>query len=34
MYIFVIAEYIEGGVRGPNPMQSELEAAHEWLASS
>jgi hypothetical protein len=31
-YLFPIAECVEGGVRGPNPMQRESKAANEWLA--
>jgi len=33
-YLFPIAERVEGGVRGPNPMQRESKAANEWLAST
>jgi hypothetical protein len=33
-YHFPIAERVEGGVPGPNPIQRESTAAHEWLASS
>jgi len=28
-YLFPAAERVEGGVRGPNPMQSESKAANE-----
>jgi hypothetical protein len=30
--LFPIAERMEGDVHGPNPMQTESKAAHEWLA--
>jgi len=33
-YLFPIAEHVEGGVRGPNPMQIESKAANEWLLST
>jgi len=33
-YLFPIAERVEGGVCGPNPMQRESKAANEWLAST
>jgi hypothetical protein len=33
-YLFPIAECVEGGVRGPNPMQRESRAANEWLSST
>jgi hypothetical protein len=32
--LFPIEELVEGGVRGPNPMQRESKAANEWLAST
>jgi len=34
MYLFRIAEHVEGGVCGPNPMQRESKAANKWLAST
>ena len=33
-YLFPIAERVEDGVRGPNPMQRESKAANQWLAST
>jgi len=33
-YLFPVAEHVEGGVRGPNPMQRESKADNEWLAST
>jgi len=33
-YPFPVAEHVEGGVRGPNPMQRELKAANTWPAST
>jgi len=33
-YLFPVAERVEGGVRGPNPMQREAKAADEWPAST
>jgi len=30
-YMFPIAESVEGGVRGPNPMQRESKVANKWL---
>jgi hypothetical protein len=33
-YLVPVAEHLEGGVRGPNPTQGELEAANEWLGST
>jgi hypothetical protein len=33
-YLFPIAERVEGGVRGPNPTQTESKAAKEWPAST
>jgi hypothetical protein len=33
-YLFPIAEHVEGGVHGPNPMQRDSKAANEWLAST
>jgi len=33
-YLFPVAEGVEGGVRGPNPMQRESKAANEWPAST
>jgi len=33
-YRFPVAEHVEGGVRGPNPMQGESKAANEWPAST
>jgi len=34
MYLFPVAEPVEGGVRGPNPTQRESKAANEWPAST
>jgi len=31
---FPLAEHVEGGVRGPNPMQRESKVANEWPAGS
>jgi hypothetical protein len=33
-YLGDIAERVDGGVRGPNPMQREWNAAKEWPAST
>ena len=33
-YLFPVAECVEGGVRGPNPMQRESKAANKWPAST
>jgi len=33
-YHFPVAECVEGGVRGPNPMQRESNAADQWPAST
>jgi len=33
-YLFPVAERVEGGVRGPNPMQRESKADNELLAST
>jgi hypothetical protein len=33
-YLFAIAQRVEGGVRGRNPMQRESKAPNEWLAST
>jgi len=33
-YLFPVAEHLEGGVRGPNPLQRDSEADNEWLAST
>jgi len=33
-YLFLVAERVEGGVRGPNPMQKKSKAANEWPAST
>jgi len=33
-YLFPVAERVEGGVRGPNPMQRESKAANKWPAST
>jgi hypothetical protein len=33
-YLFPVAERVEGGVGGPNPMQRVLKAANEWPAST
>jgi hypothetical protein len=34
MYLFPVAERVEGGVGGPNPTQRELKADNEWLEST
>jgi hypothetical protein len=31
-YLVPIAERVEGGVHGPNPMQRESKAANKWSA--
>jgi len=33
-YLFPVAKRGEGHVRGPNPMQTESNAANEWPAST
>jgi len=33
-YLFPLAECMEGGVHGPNPMQRESKTDNEWLAST
>jgi len=33
-YVFPLAERVEGGVCGPNPMQRVSKAANEWPAST
>jgi len=33
-YLFLVAEHVEGGVRGPNPTQRVSKAANEWPAST
>jgi len=33
-YLFPVAERVEGGVRGPNPMQRESKAANKWPVST
>jgi len=33
-YLFPVADRVEGGVRGPNPMQRESKADNEWLATT
>jgi len=33
-YLFPLAEHVEGGVRGANPMQRVSKAANEWPAST
>jgi hypothetical protein len=33
-YLCPVAERVEGGVHGPNPMQRESNAANEWPAST
>jgi hypothetical protein len=33
-YLFPVAECVEGGVHGPNPMQRELKPDNELLAST
>ena len=33
-YRIPVAEHVEGGVCGPNPMQRESNAANEWPAST
>jgi hypothetical protein len=34
MYVFPVAEHVEGGVRGPNPVQRGSKAANIWPAST
>jgi hypothetical protein len=34
MYLFPVAERVEGGVRGPNPTQRVSKAANKWPAST
>ena len=34
MYLFPLAEHVEGGVRCPNPMQRVSKAANKWPAST
>jgi len=34
MHLFPVAECVEGGVHGPNPMHRELKAANEGPAST
>jgi len=33
-YLFPLAERVEGGVHGANPMQRVLKADHEWPVST
>jgi hypothetical protein len=33
-YLFPEVEHVEGGVRSPNPMQRQSNAANEWLGST
>jgi hypothetical protein len=33
-YLIPVLEHVEGGVRGPNPMQNESKAANEWPVST
>ena len=33
-YRFLVAEHVEGSVRGPNPTKRLSNAANEWLAST
>jgi hypothetical protein len=33
-YLCPVAEHVEGGVRGPNPMQRESKADNKWLTST
>jgi len=33
-YLFPVAERVEGGVHGPNPMLRVSKAANEWPAST
>jgi len=33
-YRFPVAEHVEGGVRGPNPMQRVSTGANKWPAST
>jgi len=33
-YLFLVAECVEGGVRGPNPTQRQSKADNKWLAST
>jgi len=34
MNLVAVQECVQGGVCGPNPMQTELKAANEWLVST
>jgi hypothetical protein len=34
MYLLPVAEHVEGGVSGPNPMQRVSKAANKWPAST
>jgi hypothetical protein len=34
MYLYPVAERVEGGIRGPNPTQRESKADNELLAST
>jgi hypothetical protein len=34
MYLFPVAECVEGGVHSQNPMQRESKAANKWPAST
>jgi len=33
-YLFLVAEHVDGGVCGPNPMPGESKAANKWPAST
>jgi len=33
-YLFPVAERVEGGVHGPNPMRGMSKAANKWPAST
>jgi hypothetical protein len=33
-YLFLVVEYVEGGVRGPNPTHRESKPDNEWRAST
>jgi hypothetical protein len=33
-FLFPVAEHVEGGVHGPNPMQRESKADEKWLRST
>jgi hypothetical protein len=34
MYLFPIAQHMQGGVRGQNPTRSKLKVANNWRSST